>query len=200
MAQSVCRLDVRVFFKQYRGSLLLPVGPFICGLEQQVTRAYEQFLAGVAIGKSVRIIFLALLSGPSISSLACCMASQRCLTRSSCTASQASFWIWKWSMTRLAFGNAVRAILRMESDKSSVTSLTALRRSSSIRCRTAITSSAFVPATTATKDCSRVCVSWLVTKVYNSPLESEDSSMQAADRHFPGTAATRPHVQTDPTA
>lgn len=63
MAQSVCRLDVRVFFKQYRGSLLLPVGPFVCGLEQQVTRAYEQFLAGVAIGKSVRIIFLALLSG-----------------------------------------------------------------------------------------------------------------------------------------
>ena len=124
----------------------------------------------------------------SISLLACCMASQRCLTRSSCTASQASFWIWKRSMTRLAFGNAVRAILRMESDKSSVTSSTALRRSSSIRCRTAITSSAFVPATTATKDYSRVCASRLVTKVYSSPLESEDSSMASRGPRFSGNS------------
>ncbi len=37
MAQSVCRLDVRVFLKQYRGPLLLPVGPFVGGLEQEVT-------------------------------------------------------------------------------------------------------------------------------------------------------------------
>ena len=151
MAQSVCRLDVRVFLKQYRGPQLLPVCPSVGGLEQEVTRAYKQFLTGVPIGKSVRDILLALLPG-----FLSCMASQRCLTRNSCTASQASFWIWKRSMTRLAFGNAVRTILRMESDKSSVTSSTALRRSSSIRFRTAITSSAFVPATTATKDCSRV--------------------------------------------
>lgn len=41
-----------------------------------------------------------------------------------------------------ALENADRTILRMESDKSSVTSSTVLRRPSSIRCRTTITSSA----------------------------------------------------------
>ena len=125
MAQSVCRLDVRVFLKQYRGPLLLPVGPFVCGLEQEVTRAYKQFLTGVPLGNLYGIYSLPFCLASSISSLASCMASQRCLTRNSCTASQASFWIWKRSMTRLALGNAVRTILRMESDKSSVTSSTA---------------------------------------------------------------------------
>ena len=32
MAQSVCRLDVRVFLKQYRSPLFLPAGPFVGGL------------------------------------------------------------------------------------------------------------------------------------------------------------------------
>ena len=50
MAQSVCRFDVRAFFKQYRSPLLLPVGPFVGRLEQEITRAYKQFLAGVSIG------------------------------------------------------------------------------------------------------------------------------------------------------
>ena len=46
MAQSVCRFDVRVFFKQYRSPLLLPVGPFVGRLEQEITRAYKQFPCG----------------------------------------------------------------------------------------------------------------------------------------------------------
>ena len=75
--------------------------------------------------------------------------SQRCLMRS-WPASQASLRIWKRSMTRLALRNAVRTILRMESDKSSVTSSTALRCSSSIvagqRLRPPL-----LPATTAAK-------------------------------------------------
>ena len=89
----------------------------------------------------------------SISSLACCMASQRCLMRSP-VRHHKPFLDMEAVDDPVALGNAVRTILRMESDKSSVTSSTALRCSSSIRCRTAITSSAFVPATTATKDCS----------------------------------------------
>ncbi len=63
MAQSVCRFDVRVFFKQYRSPLLLPVGPFVGRLEQEITRAYKQFLAGVSIGIAVRDILLTVLSG-----------------------------------------------------------------------------------------------------------------------------------------
>lgn len=113
----------------------------------------------------------------SISSLACWMASQRCFMRSSCTASQASFWMWKRSMTRSALGNAVRTIFRMESDKSRVISSTARRFSSSIRRSASITSSDFVPATTAIRDFSLVRASRLVTNVYSSPLDSEDSSM-----------------------
>ena len=65
----------------------------------------------------------------------------------------------------------------MESDRSSVTSSTAWRRSSSIRFRTAMTSSDFVPATTAIRERSHVRASRLVTKVYSSPLESDDSSI-----------------------
>ena len=98
-------------------------------------------------------------------------------------------WIWKRSMTRLAFGNAVRTIPRMESDRSSVTSSTALRRSSPIRRRTVITSSTFVPATTATRDRSRVFASRLVTNVYSSPLESEDSSMASRGPMFSGNSS-----------
>lgn len=44
-----------------------------------------------------------------------------------CTASQARFWICKRSMTQFALENAARIILRMESDKPSVTPSTALR-------------------------------------------------------------------------
>ena len=80
-------------------------------------------------------------------------------------------------MTRRAFGNAERTIFRMESDKSRVTSSTAKRFSSLIHLSTPITSSDFVPATTATRDLSLVHASLLVTNVYSSPLESDDSSM-----------------------
>ena len=48
---------------QYRGPLPLPVGPFVGRLEQEITRAYKQFLSGVSIGIAVRDILLAVLSG-----------------------------------------------------------------------------------------------------------------------------------------
>lgn len=61
----------------------------------------------------------------SISSLACRIASRRCLMRNSRTASQANFRMWKRSIMRLASGNAARTILRIESERSSVNPLTA---------------------------------------------------------------------------
>ena len=63
MAQSVCRLDVWVFFKQNRSPLLLSVCPFVGRLEQQVSGAYKQLLACVSIGIAVRDVLLAVLSG-----------------------------------------------------------------------------------------------------------------------------------------
>ena len=45
--QSICRLDVRVLLEQYGSPPLLSVDPFVCGLEQQVTRAYDQLLTSV---------------------------------------------------------------------------------------------------------------------------------------------------------
>ena len=59
MAQSVCHLEVRAFFKQYCSLLLLSVGPFVGGLEKQVTQVYEQFLEGIPIWIPARGIFLA---------------------------------------------------------------------------------------------------------------------------------------------
>ena len=97
---------------------------------------------------------------------------QRCLIISSCTASQASFRIWNLSIARSALGKAVRIILSIESERSSVTSRTVRRFSSSIFRSTAITSSDFVPATTATNDRSLVQTSRFVTNVYSSPLDS----------------------------
>ena len=81
----------------------------------------------------------------------------RCATWISCTASQASFWMWKRSITLWAFGNATETILRIESERSRVTSFTFMRSSSSICFSTRITSSNFVPETTATRLPSPVC-------------------------------------------
>lgn len=43
-AQAVCRLAVRAFPKQYHNHLLLPVGPLVGRLEQEVKRAHKQAL------------------------------------------------------------------------------------------------------------------------------------------------------------
>ena len=59
--QSICRLDVRVLLEQYGSPPLLSVDPFVCGLEQQVTRAHDQLLTSVSIGKPVRDVFFVLL-------------------------------------------------------------------------------------------------------------------------------------------
>ncbi len=154
MAQSVCRFDVRVFFKQYRSPLLLPVGPFVGRLEQEITRAYKQFLAGVSIGIAVRDILLTVLSGFLHLIISLLHGIPTVFDAQLLYGITSQFLDMEAVDDPAGFRNAVRTILRMESDKSSVTSSTALRCSSSIRCRTAITSSAFVPATSATKDCS----------------------------------------------
>ena len=59
MAQAVCLFDVRVLVEQYRGPLLLPLGPFVGRLEQQVARAGQQLLACIAVWVAVRGIRLA---------------------------------------------------------------------------------------------------------------------------------------------
>ena len=58
MTKSVGLLNVRVLLKQYRSTLSLPVSPFIGGLEQEIARAHEQFLASVAISVSERDVVL----------------------------------------------------------------------------------------------------------------------------------------------
>lgn len=66
-----------------------------------------------------------------------------------CTASLASFNLWKQSITRFALGKLCFTILRMLFNRSKVPPFTSSRYSSSIWFRILQTSSAFVPATIA---------------------------------------------------
>ena len=121
---------------------------FSADLKQEITRAYKQFLAGVSIGIAVRDILLTVLSGFLHLIVSLLHGIPTVFDAQLLYGITSQFLDMEAVDGPAGFRNAVRTILRMESDKSSVTSSTALRCSSSIRCRTAITSSAFVPATT----------------------------------------------------
>ena len=61
--------------------------------------------------------------------------------------------------------------------------------SSSIRCKTSMTSSDLVPATTATKEQFHVWASRFVMNVYNSPFDSDDSSIASREPEFSGKSS-----------
>lgn len=96
------------------------------------------------------------------------MASQRYLTLISCTASQASFWIWNLSITRWALGKQWRTIFRILSDKPEWPPQPLHDPAVLFLSITFQASSAFVPAITATRQpffpCFRPCW-WLLYKV-----------------------------------
>lgn len=124
MTETICLFYVGILIKKNACPLLLPFCPLVCRLEQQVPGSYQQFLASVSIcitewfvGHSCKFGFFHFI--------VCLLDSiPRCFTRISCTASHANFCMWKRPITLDALGNVVRTILRMESDRSSVTSVT----------------------------------------------------------------------------
>lgn len=60
LAESVCSLYIRILLKQYCSPLLLPVSPLPDRLEQEVSRAYEQFLTGISVGITERQVILSI--------------------------------------------------------------------------------------------------------------------------------------------
>lgn len=133
----------------------------------------------------------------SIFSLFGCKAFQRCATRSSCTASQASLCIRKvdysFGLGKDRRNNPAHRIGKIKGHHS-----TFIRSSTSIRLSTCMTSSDFVPETTTTRLFSWMCRSRLVTNVYSSPLDRETHLWQDEDLYFQGTTAISRHEQAVP--
>ena len=117
------------------------------------------------------------------------MACQRRRTRSSCTASKASFCTWKRSITTFAFRKHALAILRMLLAMSRVTSVTLSRTRSGIFSSISMTSSDRVPRTMATIVPFPLWAALLLTMVYSSPCEGEVSSMLSHSPMFSGNSS-----------
>ncbi len=125
MAQPVCLLDVRIFLEEDGGALLLSDSPFVSRFEQQIPRAYKQLLAGVAVWVSERFIIPAVQFGflnfivgllNGIPAVFYTKLLYR-VTSKLLDMESVDDTIGHWE--------AARTILRMESDKSRVTSSTA---------------------------------------------------------------------------